>query len=84
MPPTTGVAGGADVNVIVWLATTANDCVYAACLALFEADYAVRAIRDCISSASDELRTPWLGNIDSHLGAVISLEEFEDMRLRAN
>jgi nicotinamidase-related amidase len=57
--------------------TTANNCVYAACLALFEADYAVRAIGECISSASEELRTPWLANVNSHLGRVISLAEFE-------
>jgi nicotinamidase-related amidase len=58
--------------------TTANNCVYAACLAAFEADYHVYGIRDCISSFDEQTREPWLYNIGNYLGDVISLHEFTD------
>lgn len=55
--------------------TTANNCVYAACLALFEANISVRAVGDCISSFDESFRTPWLANVDRYLGDVVSLDE---------
>jgi|tagenome__1003787_1003787.scaffolds.fasta_scaffold20987399_3 ureidoacrylate peracid hydrolase len=56
--------------------TTANNCVYAAALALFEADLEVLAIQDCISSFSNEMKEPWLHNIARFLGAVISFDDY--------
>ena len=45
-------------------------------LALFEAGYQVKAIRDGISSFDEHSREPWLANIDKYLGDVIALEQF--------
>lgn len=54
--------------------TTANNCVYAACLACFEAGVRVRAIRECISSFDESSREPWLTNVDRYLGSVVGVE----------
>jgi nicotinamidase-related amidase len=55
--------------------TTANNCVYAAALSLFEANVAVMAIEDCISGFSDAFKAPWLSNISMFLGSVITAEQ---------
>ena len=56
--------------------TTANNCVYAAALALFEANLEVLAIKDLISSFGEEFKVPWLQNIAMFLGRVITLDDF--------
>lgn len=66
---------GAGVETAYVVGTTANNCVYAACLALFEANISVRAVGDCISSFDESFRTPWLANVDRYLGDVVSLDE---------
>lgn len=70
------------VREIFVVGTTANNCVYAACLALFEAGYQVKAIRDGISSFGEHSREPWLANIDKYLGDVITLEQFDSILSR--
>jgi nicotinamidase-related amidase len=60
--------------------TTANNCVYAAALALFEADLDVLAVADCISGFAEDLRLPWLQNIDRFLGRVVTLGDVRDWR----
>lgn len=64
------------VDEVHVVGTTANNCVYAACLAAFEAGLQVRAIADCVSSFSEDFREPWLRNIDTYLGSVVTLEQF--------
>lgn len=56
--------------------TTANNCVYAAALALFEANVEVRAIDECISGFGEPMKMPWLQNIAMFMGQVVSFDEF--------
>jgi len=63
---------------ILLAGTTANNCVYATALALFEADVDVLAVADCVSGFAEELRLPWLQNIDRFLGRVVTLDDVRD------
>jgi nicotinamidase-related amidase len=64
------------VEEVFVVGTSANNCVYAACLAAFEAGLRVRAIADCVSSFDETFREPWLRNVDRYLGSVVTLEDF--------
>jgi ureidoacrylate peracid hydrolase len=64
------------VDEVFVVGTSANNCVYAACLAAFEAGLVVHAIEDCVSSFSEPFREPWLRNIDAYLGSLATLEWF--------
>ncbi len=56
-----------DVYVV---GTTANNCVYATTLGAFQRGYKVVALRDGISSFTEEDRCAFLGNIEAFLGHV--------------
>lgn len=58
------------------IGTTANNCVYTAALALFEANLDVVAVEDCISSFNDEMKLPWLHNIARLLGPVVIFDDY--------
>jgi nicotinamidase-related amidase len=66
-----------DLNPVYLTGTTANNCVYAAALSLFEAGIEVRAITDCISGFGEPMKTPWLQNIAMFMGSVVSIDDFK-------
>jgi nicotinamidase-related amidase len=67
----------AGADTVYLTGTTANNCVYAAALTLFEANLEVFAISDCISGFGDPMKQPWLQNISMFLGHVTTLTEYE-------
>jgi ureidoacrylate peracid hydrolase len=58
------------VDTVYIVGTTANNCVYATALGAFQRGYKIIALRDGISSFTEEDRGMFLGNIDSYLGHV--------------
>jgi nicotinamidase-related amidase len=71
------IAGPIGVERVFVIGTTANNCVYAAALALFEANLDVVAVEDCISSFNDEMKLPWLHNIARFLGSVVTFDDYQ-------
>ena len=77
--PGLGEAAAARDLATVYLAgTTANNCVYAAALALFEANIEVRAINECISGFGEPMKTPWLQNIAMFMGRIVSFDDYRN------
>jgi ureidoacrylate peracid hydrolase len=58
------------VDTVYIVGTTANNCVYATALGAFQRGYRVVALREGISSFTEEDRNAFLGNIKTFLGAV--------------
>jgi nicotinamidase-related amidase len=58
------------VDTVYVVGTTANNCVYATTLGAFQRGYKVVALRDGISSFTEEDRRAFLGNIEAFLGHV--------------
>jgi len=58
------------VDTVYIVGTTANNCVYATALGAFQRGYKIIALKDGISSFTEEDRAAFLGNIDAWLGDV--------------
>ena len=58
------------VDTVYIVGTTANNCVYATALGAFQRGYNIIALKDGISSFTEEDRAAFLGNIDAWLGEV--------------
>lgn len=58
------------VDTVYVVGTTANNCVYATALGAFQRGYKVIALKDGISSFTEEDRHAFLANIDTFLGDV--------------
>ncbi|HEY2542846.1 MAG TPA: isochorismatase family cysteine hydrolase [Gaiellaceae bacterium] len=75
-PGLADAALGAGLTTVFLTGTTANNCVYAAALSLFEAGLDVAAIDDCISGFGEPMKQPWLENIAMFLGRIVSFDDF--------
>jgi ureidoacrylate peracid hydrolase len=71
------IAGSLGAERVFVIGTTANNCVYAAALALLEGNLDVVAVEDCISSFNDEMKLPWLHNIARFLGSVVTFDDYQ-------